>query len=108
MLATPFNAIAAGHVQTLWRGPMNLNSLCPTPLRGAFVAAALQGSALAQPTQGPEQPRTWITVQLPTRGLIKDVLSNALYAGAYVYGRRLCAERPSEVYLQRSLAGEDA
>ena len=26
--------------------------------------------------------------QLPTTGFIKDVLSNALYAGAYVYGRR--------------------
>ena len=50
--------------------------------------------------------------QLPTSGYIKDVISNPLYAGAYVYGRR-----PTEVIVKagqmmkrqrRAQAAEDA
>jgi DNA invertase Pin-like site-specific DNA recombinase len=40
------------------------------------------------PVNKPVRGRFELRWQLPTMGFIKDVLSNALYAGAYVYGRR--------------------
>ena len=40
------------------------------------------------PVNKPVRGRFELHWQLPTMGFIKDVLSNALYAGAYVYGRR--------------------
>ena len=40
------------------------------------------------PVNKPVRGRFELRWQLPTMGFIKDVLSNPLYAGAYVYGRR--------------------
>jgi len=40
------------------------------------------------PVNKPVQGRFELRWQLPTMSFIKDVLSNPLYAGAYVYGRR--------------------